>query len=122
MVVWLSKCLKEIIQIELNMVKNPNWPAGYLQAWLRIWTRDYREQIQLVVRAGLELSAYALQVQLSNYSATLPLCLLVRFHRITQSYHRKRKIKITVSAINYLTSPQIVLLMANGRCVSTNIF
>ena len=22
-------------------------PVGYLQAWPRIWTRDYREQIQL---------------------------------------------------------------------------
>ena len=33
-----SKCLKQIIQIKLNRVKNPNWPeanhaAGYLQAW-----------------------------------------------------------------------------------------
>ena len=26
-------------------------PAGYLQAWLRISPRDYREQIQLAVRA-----------------------------------------------------------------------
>ena len=25
--------------------------AGYLQAWLRISPRDYREQIQLAVRA-----------------------------------------------------------------------
>ena len=32
-------------------------PAGYLQAWPRIWTRDYREQIQVVVRAGLEQGA-----------------------------------------------------------------
>ena len=28
-------------------------PAGYLQAWSRIWTRDNREQIQLVVGARL---------------------------------------------------------------------
>ena len=27
--------------------------AGYLQAWPRIWTRDYREQIQLAVRGDL---------------------------------------------------------------------
>ena len=46
-------------------------PAGYLQAWPRIRTRDYREQIQLVVRAGLELGASELQVQRSNRSATL---------------------------------------------------
>ena len=26
-------------------------PTGYLQAWLRISLRDYREQIQLAVRA-----------------------------------------------------------------------
>ena len=32
-------------------------PFGYLQAWPRIWARDYREQIQLAVRAGLELRA-----------------------------------------------------------------
>ena len=32
----------------------------------------YREQIQLVVRAGLELGTSELQVQRSNHSATLP--------------------------------------------------
>ena len=69
MLVQLSKCLKQLIQIELNRVKNPNWPAGYLQAWLRIWTQDYCEQIQLVVRAGLELRVSESQVQLSNHSA-----------------------------------------------------
>ena len=46
-------------------------PAGYLQAWPRIWTRDYREQMQLAVRAGLEFGASELQVQSSNHSATL---------------------------------------------------
>ena len=34
------------------MVKNPNWQEAdqlaILQAWPRSWTRDYREQIQLV--------------------------------------------------------------------------
>ena len=29
-------------------------PVGYLQAWLRIWTWDNREQIQQVARAELE--------------------------------------------------------------------
>ena len=47
-------------------------PVGYLQAWPRIWTRDYREQVQQVVRAGLELWASKLQVQRFNRSATLP--------------------------------------------------
>ena len=37
----------------------------------RIWTQDYREQIQLAVRAGLELGASGLQVQRSNHSAML---------------------------------------------------
>ena len=37
-------------------------PAGYLQAWSRIWTRDNREQIQLAVRTGLELKASEMQV------------------------------------------------------------
>ena len=44
-------------------------PASYLQAWSRIWTRDYREQIQLAVRARLELGASELQIQRSNHSA-----------------------------------------------------
>ena len=44
-----------------NKVKNPNArvggePVGYLQAWRRIWTRDNKEQIQLAVRGGLEIT------------------------------------------------------------------
>ena len=42
-----------------------------LQAWPRIWTRDYSQQIQLAFRAGLELGASVLQVQRSNSSTTL---------------------------------------------------
>ena len=106
------------IQIELNGVKNPNWPAGYLQPWLRIWTWDYHEQSELVVRVGLELRVSELQVQLSNHPATVPSNMVTLYY----SELSQKKIKITASAINYLTSPQIVLLMANGRCVSTNIF
>ena len=76
MLVGPSKCLKQIIQIELNRAKKSQlaWgkPAGYLQAWPRIWTRDYREQILLAVSwARLELGASELQVQRSNRSATL---------------------------------------------------
>ena len=52
-----NKWLKQINQIKLNRVKNLKTaggkPAGYLQARSRIWTRDYREQIQLTVRTGL---------------------------------------------------------------------
>ena len=58
------------------MVTNPNWPEAnqlaILQAWPMIWTRDYREQIQLEVRAGLQNGASELQVQRSNHSTTLP--------------------------------------------------
>ena len=60
-----------------NEVHNSNaWyitggePVGYLQAWTRSCTRDYREQIQLAVRAGPEVGA--LQVQSSNLSASSP--------------------------------------------------
>ena len=38
-------------------MKNPNWPGGkpvgYLQALSRIWTKGYREQIQLAVRVEI---------------------------------------------------------------------
>ena len=50
-------------------------PAGYLQAWPRIWTRNDREQIQQVVRASFELGASELQVQRSKTPLTTrPLC------------------------------------------------
>ena len=51
-----SKWLKQIIQIKHNMVKNPIWSeVNQLAIYKcsRIWTGDYREQIQLAVRAGL---------------------------------------------------------------------
>ena len=47
-------------------------PAAHLQMWSKIWTRDYREQIKLAVRVGLELGASELQVQRSTRSAMLP--------------------------------------------------
>ena len=40
--------------------------------WPRIWTRDYREQIQLAVREGLELGASELKAQSCNRLSTLP--------------------------------------------------
>ena len=55
------------------MVHNLNWweanQLAVLQAWPRIWTRDYREQIQLAVTAGLELGASELQVQSFSHSS-----------------------------------------------------
>ena len=66
---------KKQIQVEHNKVKNPNWleanQLAILQASPRIWTRDYREQIQLAVRARLGHEAYGLEVQCSNRSATM---------------------------------------------------
>ena len=50
-------------------------PVDYLQAWLRVWTGDYRKQVQLAVRAGLGFVASELQVQRSNLSVTLPVTL-----------------------------------------------
>ena len=70
---------------ETNKLSNMNGlriPTGRRQiSWLftsvvedlnLIWTRDYREQIQLAVKAGLELGASELQVRRSNHSATMP--------------------------------------------------
>ena len=62
-----SKQMKQIVSINFNSVKNVRQLAGgktayYLKGWQRVWTGDYREQIQLAVRAGLELEASELQV------------------------------------------------------------
>ena len=45
------------MQIEHNRNKKKTWrrqPVHYLQAWLRIWTRDDQEQILQVAKVGLE--------------------------------------------------------------------
>ena len=70
---------KKIIQIEHNMFKNPNWQeANQLAIYKRGrgfelgTTNRFQEQIQLAVRAGLQLGASGLQVQRSHCSATLP--------------------------------------------------
>ena len=47
-------------------------PVGYLKAWPRIWTRDDREQVQQVARAGLEPGTAGLQVRRADHLATLP--------------------------------------------------
>ena len=61
MLVGPSKRLKQIIHIEPKSQLARGKPAGNLQAWPRIWTKDYRELIQLTIRAGLELGASKLQ-------------------------------------------------------------
>ena len=49
-----------IIIILLSPYEVFQW--AIVQAWLRIWTQDYREQTQLAVRAELELGASELQL------------------------------------------------------------
>ena len=56
---------------------NLNWPKANQLATVYKRGRGFElgttgEQIQLAVRAGLELGASELQVQRSNHSATLP--------------------------------------------------
>ena len=57
-VVGLSKQLKQILQIEHNIVKNPNWPeANQLAIYQRgrrfeLWATE--KQIQVVVRVAIE--------------------------------------------------------------------
>ena len=57
--VGLSKLLKHRRYVKLNGVKNPNWldtnQLTIFQLGLRISTQDYREEVQLAVRAGLNM-------------------------------------------------------------------
>ena len=78
--------------------KNPNWKEvnqlAILQAWPRIWTLDYQEQIQLAIRAGLELRASKLQVQCL---LTQPCCLHLHVfflseHSATVMIYKRSKI------------------------------
>ena len=72
----LRKCLKQIILIKHNRVKNPNWPeANQLAFYKRGWgvvlgTTMNKSSWRSWV--GIELCAFKLQVQRSNRSATLP--------------------------------------------------
>ena len=71
-----SKQLKQTIQIEHSIVKNPNWPeASQLAIYKRgrgFELRATEKQIQVVARAGLELGTAGLRVRHSDHSATLP--------------------------------------------------
>jgi len=71
-----SKQLKQIIQIEHNIVKNPNWPEANQLAIYR-HGRGFdlgatEKQIQVVVRAGLEPGTDGLRVRHADHSTTLP--------------------------------------------------
>ena len=73
--VWPSKQLKQIIQIQRNIAKNINWPeANQLAIYKR--GRGFElgataKQIQIVVRAGLEPGTAGLRVRRADHSATL---------------------------------------------------
>ena len=70
------KLHKEIIQIENNMVKNPNWQeADQLAIYKRrrgVELGATEKQLQLAVRAGLEPGTSGFQVRRPNHSTTLP--------------------------------------------------
>ena len=76
MLVGPSKQLQQIIQIQHNIVKNPNWPeANQLAIYKRgrgFELRATEKQIQVVVRAGLESGTAGLRVRHSDHSVTLP--------------------------------------------------
>ena len=67
-----SKQLKQIFQIEHNIVKNPNWPeANQLAIYKR--GRGFelgatKKQTQVVVRAGLEPRTTGLRVRRADHS------------------------------------------------------
>ena len=64
-----------MIQTQQNRIKTltgRRQPVGHLQAWPRIRTRDDREQIQQVARAGLEPGTAGLRVRRADHSARLP--------------------------------------------------
>ena len=77
MLVEPSKQLKQIFEMEHNIVKSPNWPeANHLAIYKRgrgFELRATEKQIQVVVRAELEPGTAGLRVRHANHSTTLPL-------------------------------------------------
>ena len=77
MLVCPSKFLKQIIWIEHNRVKNPNWPETNQLAIYKHGRRfelgtTVNKFMQLAVRTRPELGASKLQAQRPNHPATLP--------------------------------------------------
>ena len=70
------KLHKEIIQIENNMIKNPNWQeADQLAIYKRgriVELGATKKQLQLAVRAGLEPGTTGFRVRRPNHSTMLP--------------------------------------------------
>ena len=76
MLVWPSKQLKQIFQIDRNIVNNPNWQEANQ---LAIYKRDRgfeigatEKQIQVVVREGLEPETAGLRVRHATLEARWP--------------------------------------------------
>ena len=64
--------MKQIIQIEHNKLRNPNWLFHKRVAKDMNSTSVENKSMQLAVRAGLELMASGLKFQHTNRSSTLP--------------------------------------------------
>ena len=89
MLVGPSKYLKQIIQIELNRVKNPNWPeANQLAIYKRgrgfELETTVNRQIQLAVRAP-DLNSEPLNCK-SGALTTQPRCLLENVQMVNKLY------------------------------------
>ena len=71
-----SKQLKQILQIEFNNVKNPNWPeTNQLAIYKRgrgFELRATEKQIQVVARVGLKPRTARLRDRHADHSAMLP--------------------------------------------------
>ena len=85
----LSKQLKQIIQTEHDIVKNPNWPEATTRG-RGFELGSTEKQIQVVVRAGLEPGTAGLRVRHTDHSATL-------------SKHVLRKNLQTINSFSVLT-------------------
>ena len=80
-----SKQRKQMIQIEHNIFKNPNWPeANQLAIYKRGLGLELGatvKQIQVAVSAKLEPATSGFHVRRPNHSATLPAFLALTVHK-----------------------------------------
>ena len=103
------KQLKQIIQIEHNIVKHPNWPKAYQLAIYKCG-RGFElgaavTQFQLVDRAGLEPETAGFRLQRTDHSATLS-HYLPTSQSVTFSL-RTSTVKCSVKPCEYLSTKGI---------------
>ena len=67
-----SKQLKQIIQTEHNIVKDPSWPEANRGRGFELGATE--KHMQVVVRAGLKPGTAGLRVRHADHSATPPPC------------------------------------------------